>query len=233
MKPLPVLASAFLLAGGLLADDSQELVAGEALASRLRSIRPDQAMTNHAVLKIRGTDGRRQVPVTVVTRPVDEAGWEVRYEAAPTGGGTESLSIRHATNAPPRFDARKGTEKVPAQAGFAGSDFAAADLGLEFLHWPRQRLLRRELSNGRMCDVLESRPDGEPPAGYAAVRSWVDTAQGVILSAEAYDARMVRVKQFSVTNFREVGDQWTFSLSIVDDRRGTKTELSYEAAPRP
>jgi hypothetical protein len=28
---------------------------------------------------------------------------------------------------------------------FAGSDFWVADLGLEFLHWPKQLLLRREM----------------------------------------------------------------------------------------
>lgn len=233
MNAIPAWAAVLFLTGRLFADEAQERVAGGILAARLRSIRPDQAMTNRAVLKIRGTDGRRQVPVTVVTRPVDDGGWEVRYDATPAGGEAESLSIRHSTNAPPRLEARRGAGTLSGQAGFAGSDFSAVDLGLGFLHWPRQRLLRRELSNGRMCDVLESRSDAETSEGYAAVRSWVDAEQGVILSAEAYDARMVRMKQFSVTNFREVGDQWTFSLSIVDDRRGTKTELSYEPATRP
>jgi outer membrane lipoprotein-sorting protein len=91
-------------------------------------------------------------------------------------------------------------------------------------------VLGRELSNGRICDVLESRSAEAAP--YAAVRSWVDAEQGVILSAEAYDTKRVRLKRFSVTNFQEVADQWTFSLSIVDDRRGTKTELSYETVPQ-
>lgn len=223
---LLVLLGWMLATVAIAAESSTDLFAGEALARRLRDIRPDHALTNQAVLKIRGTEGRRQVPVTVLTLPATN-GWEVRYEARPVGGATEVLRILHSTNAPPEY---RTSDSGPAVEGgaavFAGSDFSRCDLGLEFLHWPKQRLLRRELSNGRMCDVLESRP--EAAGTYGSVRCWVDAKEGVILSAEAYDERQVRVKQFSVTNFREVDDQWTFSLSIVDDRKGTKTELSYD-----
>jgi hypothetical protein len=229
MKVLSWLPAAGLAARLAAGDSSPDSVAGEALAQRLRSVRPERASTNQAVLKLRGPGGRKSVPLTVETRPTP-SGWEVRYEARPEGLPAESLTILHATNAPPQY--RVGTESSPgaAEARFAGSDFSRLDLGLEFLHWPQQRLLRRELSNGRTCEVLESQPAETAP--YGSVRSWVDAEHGVILSAEAYDAKKVRLKQFSVTNFREVADQWTFSLSIVDDRRGSKTELSYETAPQ-
>jgi len=218
------------LAVGLVAGDSTpDAVAGQALAQRLRSVRPERATTNQAVLKLRGPGGRRSVPLTVETRPT-ESGWEVRYEAKPEGAAPESLTILHATNAPPRYGSGTKVSSSAPEVRFAGSDFSRLDLGLEFLHWPQQRVVGRELSNGRTCDVLESRPEDAAP--YGSVRSWVDTEHGVILSAEAYDAKKVRLKQFSVTHFREVADQWTFSLSIVDDRRGSKTELSYETAPQ-
>jgi hypothetical protein len=212
------------------AESSSEQFAGEALAARLREVRPDRPQTNQAVLKLRGVDGRKQIPVTVLTLPRTN-GWEVRYEATLPGGIPERLVILHLTNQPPQYRGSVEGERIVGGAqSFAGSDFSRGDLGLEFLHWPRQRVLRRELSNGRMCDVLESRPESDGP--YGSVRSWVDTKEGVLLSAEAYDERQVRVKQFSVTHFREVEDQWTFSLSMVDDRKGTKTELSYEPEAR-
>ena len=29
-------------------------------------------------------------------------------------------------------------------------------MGMEFLHWPTQRLLRKEIRRGQSCDILES-----------------------------------------------------------------------------
>jgi hypothetical protein len=213
---------------------SADVIAGEALAARLRETRPDKAATNRAVLKIRGRNGRRQVPLTVITTPGEET-WTVRYLVGAEARPSETLTVTHATNRAPAYTLETGTNGPvsggdPAVRTLAGSDFALGDLGLEFLHWPRQRLLERGLSNGRMCQVLESASPSTN--GPASVRSWVDEKQGVILSAEAYDARQVRLKYFSVSNFREVDDQWTFSLSIVDDVKGTKTELSYEPAEK-
>lgn len=97
---------------------------------------------------------------------------------------------------------------------------------MEFLHWPEQRLIGRELSNGRWCQVLES--VSKRSEGPVSVKSWIDEKLGVLLSAEVYDARKVRLKHFSITQFREQADRWTCSVSMVDDVRGTKTELAFD-----
>ena len=39
---------------------------------------------------------------------------------------------------------------------FAGSDFWIADLGLEFFHWPEQKVLKKEFRRNCSCVVLES-----------------------------------------------------------------------------
>jgi hypothetical protein len=205
-------------------------IEGVRLAASLRAASPLKASTNTAVLKIRTPEGRRQVPIRVVTEP-REARWTVRY--ATTGPGPEEvLTVTHTTNAAPVFERRLSGTNAPARSdtAFAGSDFCLGDLGLEFLHWPRQRVVGRELSAGQWCRVLESA--SLSPEGPASVRSWIDERHGVILNAEAYDARQVRLKYFAVTNFREVDDQWMFGLSIVDDRKGTKTELTYDPPSR-
>lgn len=203
---------------------------GQELASRLRETRPDRSLTNRATLKIRGRDGRRQVPLTVITTPGEES-WTVRYLVGNDATPTETVTVVHSTSKPPAYTFQTGSGAPVsgpelADRSLDDSDFTLRELGLEFLHWPRQRLVDRGLSNGRMCQILES--VSPSTNGPASVRSWIDEKQGVILSAEAYDARQIRTKYFSVSNFREVDDQWTFSLSIVDDRKGTKTELSYE-----
>jgi hypothetical protein len=213
---------------------------GRQWAQRLRTVAPEQPSTNQAVLKIRSRDGRKQVPLTVVTRPGKE-GWWVEYQTGPetAGGKPEIWRIHYSNDAPPRFESPTaqpahesgGSGVWAGDLRIAGSDFLLRELGMEFLHWPEQRIRGRELSNGRWCQVLESvskRPDGP-----ATVRSWIDEKLGVVLSAEVYDARQVRLKHFSITQFREQADRWTCSVSMVDDVKGTKTELAFDgAAPR-
>jgi hypothetical protein len=213
---------------------------GQEWALRLRTAIPQAASTNQAILKIRGTNGRTRVPVAVVARP-GSGQWSVEYRVGPAGSepGPEVWTIHHRLDGAPRYErqnrARTAADASPTVAQgsetLGGGDFELWELGMEFLHWPDQRLRGRELSNGRWCQVLESR-SGRPD-GPAVVRSWIDENLGVLLSAEVYDARQRRLKQFSITQFREQGDRWSCSVSMVDDRRGTKTELSFDGpAPR-
>jgi hypothetical protein len=88
-----------------------------------------------------------------------------------------------------------------ATNGFAGSDFALMDLGLEFFHWPTQILVTREMRKGRGCDVLESRPARTHL--YSRVLSWIEQesrAQGQpgLLMAEAYDKSGRILKEFEI-----------------------------------
>lgn len=238
-------------AGATLAEQasrgSQET--GHDLALRLRTVMPQAPSTNQAMLKIRGTHGRTQVPVVVIARP-GSGGWSVEYRVGRAGSepGLQVWTIHHRLDGAPRYERQQpapsatnttattatATATVTEAQGLetlGDGDFALRELGMEFLHWPDQRLRGRELSNGRWCQVLESR-SGRPD-GPAVVRSWIDENLGVLLSAEVYDGRQRRLKQFSITQFREQGDRWSCSVSMVDDRRGTKTELSFDGpAPR-
>lgn len=208
---------------------------GRELAQRLRTVAPEDPSTNQAVLRIRNREGRRQIPVTVVTQP-GKGRWTVEYQVGGPGakGAGEISRIHYSAGGTPTFEVVvEGLGKPPIQGGrapgdwaIAKSDFLLHELGMEFLHWPEQRVSGRELSNGRWCQVLES--VSKKPEGPASVRSWIDEKLGVVLSAEVYDARKVRLKHFSITQFREQADRWTCSVSMVDDVRGTKTELAFD-----
>ena len=208
---------------------------GRELAQRLRTVAPEESSTNQAVLRIRNREGRRQIPVTVVTQP-GKGRWTVEYQVGGPGakGAGEVSRIHYSAGGPPTFEVVvEGLGKPPIQGGrapgdwaIAKSDFLLRELGMEFLHWPEQRVIGRELSNSRWCQVLES--VSKKPEGPASVRSWIDEKLGVVLSAEVYDARKVRLKHFSITQFREQADRWTCSVSMVDDVRGTKTELAFD-----
>ena len=100
---------------------------------------------------------------------------------------------------------------------FAGSDFWMADLGLEFLHWPQQRLLRKEMRHSKSCNVLESVNPQPVPGGYARVVSWImiDTPHGIV-HADAYDAQGERIKQFDPKNLEKV--QGEYQLEAMEMR---------------
>ncbi len=208
---------------------------GRELAQRLRTLAPEDPSTNQAVLRIRNREGRRQIPVTVVTQP-GKGRWTVEYQVGGQGakGAGEISRIHYNAEGPPTYEARvEESGKPPSKDvlvsgdnAIAKSDFLLHELGMEFLHWPEQRVSGRELSNGRWCQVLES--VSKNPEGPASVKSWIDEKLGVVLSAEVYDARKVRLKHFSITQFREQADRWTCSVSMVDDVRGTKTQLAFD-----
>ena len=72
---------------------------------------------------------------------------------------------------------------------FAGTDFWLADFGLEFLHWPLQRMVRDAkitMRSGRPCKVIESTNPNPREGGYGRVVSWIDSEYGGIIYAQAY-----------------------------------------------
>ena len=207
---------------------------GDALVLHLRAQAPAEALTNTGILRMRDTHGRRrQWPVTMATWP-ENGGWKVRYEAQPESNGpVHTLIVAFATNRPPSYQALPTSTTVPpSQQPFAGTDFWWCDLGLEFLHWPDQRVVKQEMSNGRLCWALDSYNPGTN--GYASVRSWVDAEFNALLRAEAYDAQRRKVKEFSTGTFREVkgrdgGDVWMLrDIRMRDDLKDSRTELLYD-----
>ncbi len=216
---------------------------GESLAREVRSLQPASTTTNRATLEIRNAAGkRRRVPVVIETlAPAPDTNrWSTRYRTRPADAAVgESLEIVHRADAAPeyRLEGTPGTAVAPVAANgtgrsFAGSDFSLADLGLEVLHWPQQRLIPAPKDNphmvkGRSCRVLESRnPTGTP---YSRVVSWIDLEFRGLIQADAYDARGQLLKQFSVGSFKKVDGAWRLKdMEIIDEQRGTKTRLEFE-----
>lgn len=221
--------------------------AGQALAAELRGQRPGASFTNTGVLRVRDAAGkRREVPLTITCQVGDSGAWHLQYVARTPGETTESLTVRHAPGSAPSYEVARSSQgatagpprAVPSGKSFetfAGSDFWLADLGLEFLHWPSQRVVGRELSNGRMCLVLESVNPGT--TGYARVRSWVDAEYHGLLRAEAYDTQRRLVKEFSTGSFRQITRSDGRELWVLKDLRmrnqlaDTRTDLLYDLPP--
>lgn len=214
---------------------------GKTLAAELRSLRPAENTEFEGVLKIRRRDGKTSgVPVRGKVLAGEDS-WRAIYETSFTNDlPAEKLVVIHFSDRPNQYLFERGTGTEPAaepkaMAGdriwtaLAGSDFMLADLGMEFLHWPEQRLLKRnEMRKGRPCHLLESKNPRPAARGYARVLSWVDHESGGILAAEAYDAANKPVKEFSLRSFRKISGRWQLQeMEIRSLQTGSRTRLEF------
>lgn len=233
-----------LLTSGLLAADSLAPLPdpdrdGTELARKLRDAAPEGESSFSGVLIITGKDDRvRTVPLrsTITITPTN---WLVTYQSGATNGSAaESLTITHAIGQPNQFNYRVGEipkSNSPLTTAFAGSDFWLIDLGLDFLHWPKQRRLGHEMRSSRSCHVLESvRSDSTDKTGYARVVSWVDIETGGLIRAEAYDSAGRLVKEFKVDRFRKVEGRYQLETMVIWSRlTGQETVLKFDLRAKP
>lgn len=235
------------VSGPARAAEDADVVEGQSLAAELSNSRPSHSFTNSGVLRVRDARGKRVgIPVTIrtlVTPGVED--WQIQYEAR-TPSTNEILVITHQPGRTPLYELSRAAEGQPAgapqplgaEAGatpFAGSDFWAGDLGLDFLHWPGQKIIRRdkpEMRMGRACRILESTLPGA--SGYVRVRSWIDLEHRQPLIAEAYDAKGNLVKEFSVGSVKKVDGVWQLKdMEITNERDGTLTRLEFDLKVAP
>lgn len=211
-----------------------------ALVGHLLEQRPDQAATNSTVLKIRDSTGKqREVSARFEVVPGRDA-WLNIYEAATAPGQPPiTLTIVHRSPQPNEYlvsrdDNQSGSKKLtPAEimVPFAGSDFWAADLGLEFLHWSQQRILRKQMRKGLVCDVLQSVNPNPGRGGYSRVVSWIAANRPdeiVIVHAEAFDTKDKLLKEFDPKKVEKVNGLWQLEeMEIRNRQAGTRTRIDF------
>ncbi len=239
-----VLASLLLATTPLLADPpgAGDPVAGRALAEQIRNALPEENSQLSGTLIIRAEGQTKNVPM-VFRVVLHDGGCETVYDtAATTNAGAEKLIVIHRTNAPVEYLYARAPEPSaplpkpapisPAEAAntpLAGSDFSAADLGLDFLHWPQQRQFKSDMRLGQMCYVLESR---DPAAkSIVHVKSYIDKESNGLLIADGYDATEHWVKHFSLGNgsFKKVNGQYRLEkMDIQDKKKHSRTELKFD-----
>jgi hypothetical protein len=222
----------------------ESLKAGRQLVEELLTQKPEANSTNTGVVRIRDANDReRRIPVKfeIYATP---ANWVSAYQTLPVdGAAAEELTVIHSGAQPSEYFVTRpaGSSTTAARpirltgdqimVPFAGSDFWVADLGLEFLHWPKQRVLRREMRHGQPCAVLES-VNPRPGAGaYARVVSWVDTDNTGILHADAYDARGQLMKEFDPTGLKKVnGQRQLEEMEMRNRKAGSHTWIKFDLA---
>lgn len=162
------------------------------------------------------------------------------YRSRDIEGRPVELRIIHSGTQPNQYilsnsesDAKKGGNKLSGpeiMSPFAGSDFWVADLGLEFLHWPNQRVIRKEARKVKFCNVLESVNPQPSPGGYSRVVSWIinDNSHG-ILHADAYDSNDKLFKQFDPKKVEKVEGEWQLqSMEMRNLRTDSRTIIDFD-----
>jgi hypothetical protein len=221
---------------------SDPVEAGKKLSAELRALAPTEDSITRGKLKIRDRDGHTtEVPV-VCKVLAGEPSWRAVYETLGTNGSVaERFTVTHTLGAANQYLVERalGTNDRPASAtglrldqatlALGASDFWLIDLGLDFLHWPEQRVLKTQMRKGRSCRVLESRPGPAPAVPYGRVLSWVDIETGGLILAEAYDTENKLIKEFSVRSFEKVNGRWQLEeMEIRDLKKRSRSWLQFD-----
>lgn len=222
---------------------------GRQLVQKILSQIPpaNSTVTGHLLIR-GGGEARASIPVTCVILSA-ATNWESLYQADFTNQA-ELLWIDHVAGQANRYFqatrpaalspqqlasmtmATGGKFPLPAAAlmtPFAGSDFCVADLGLEFFHWPGQKVLKLDIHRSRGCTVLESTTPTPAPSGYARVVSWIDNETLGIVEACAYDAAGRELKDFYPKDFKKVDGQWQVqTLVMANAQTGSRSRLEFD-----
>ena len=204
-------------------------IQGRQLAQQLCDTKPVASFTNSGVLQIRRPEGVREQFRFCFQILFTETNWLTTYETTSESYRIKFLIV-HNQSGNQCFELR-GNDKLPAEstAAFASSDFWLCDLGLEFFHWPAQKVLKKEIKRSRGCTVLESTNPNPSTNGYSRVVSWIDGESGGIVQAEAYDFNGKLLKEFAPKSFKKVNGQWELQeMEIRNVQTGSRTRLAFD-----
>jgi hypothetical protein len=209
----------------------------KALVTEMLSEKPEQNSTNVGVLKIRDSEGnQRQIPLKIVTL-ITPTKWLQIYETSATPSSPAiTLTIVHTSANTNQYFLSTSANTAPKlltpaelMTPFAGSDFWLADLGYEFLHWPKQTVIKNDMRHSRACKVLESINPNSTSGGYTRVVCWITVEKPhAPVHADAYDASG-RFKQFDPKNLEKVNGVYQIeSVEMRNSKTGSHTVLEFD-----
>lgn len=209
--------------GQVLYDVPKGVELGRELITQLQRANPEASFTNSGTLFIKA---KRQPSVKVAYTCrviVTSTNWTSYYSAVRGTNAFPGFSVEHRPSEPNIFrdDAGNVISDSQLDVAFAGSDFWRSDLGLEYFHWPEQRVLKWEMKSHVGCQVLESRNPTPRPTGYARVLSWIHDESRGIVRAEAYDTQGILLKEFRPTELEKVNGRQELKEMVIEN---VKTE---------
>ena len=216
---------------GLLPVAADSLPSGQELARSIRDALPAKDTVIEATMEVTLRNRKRvETPLTVQTKQIGQAECLMIYETKPSDGVGEYWQVRRTVAKANEYRTGKETKRLAKgedlKEGLAKSSFSLSDLGLEFLHWPNQKTLKKQRRKSRSCHVLEStRPDAGD-GGVVRVLSWVDIKSGGVLAADFHTADGKVLKRFSVKGLTKKDGHWQVDeLEMRDVEERTRSRL--------
>jgi len=224
--------------------EAQELV------GKLLALQPMENATNYGVLKIMPKDKTKRVEIPVKFGvAVTPSNWQMTYQTdiSSTNGDFTFARSHFASATIIRSPGQPDVYQVPninrppqdtnevhtltgdqRMTAFAGSDFWVGDLGLDFLRWPVQRVVKKEFTHECGCSVLESLNPNPNSQGYSKVLTWFDNDSLGVVQAQAYDAKGVLLKEFHPKSITKVNGQWQVDEIEMDNvQTGSRTLITF------
>ena len=218
----------FLTAGflvGLPYAYASPLINGEDLAVSIRNAIPSENILIEASMEVTQKNRKRiQTALTIETKLLGQDEFLTTYKTK-LESNRMVWQIRRKVGMQNAYSC-KPEENSNIHVGIAGSSFTLADLGLEFLHWPRQKTIKKQRRKSRLCNVLESKPMKSIKEKYSRVLSWVDEKSGAIIAADFFDINGEILKRFTVKGLTKKNGQWQVDeLEMRDLNEGSKSRL--------
>ena len=209
---------------------AEPLPNGAELAKTVRELVPEKSVEISATVEFVGRERKRhKIPLIIRIERSGQAQWSLTCLAKCDGASDEQWQVYHELGQENRYEHNsRSVHGVEIHTGLAGSSFTIADLGLEFLHWPSQVVLKTQRRKSRLCDVLESRNPKPTKGGYHRVVSWIDKKTGGILLADIYTDKTKPTKQFAVKGLTKKDGQWQVDeMEMRDTQTRARSRLYF------
>lgn len=129
-----------------------------------------------------------------------------------------------------RLENAKGELSEPDPAGkVRGSGLTFEDISMQFLYWPRAKVVGEETLKMQSCYKIEVHPLRKGTA-YGVVRLWVAKDSGAIMRMEGFDGSGRLIKRFEVIGGQQFKGQWflkTMRIENFDPENGKVAQRAW------
>ncbi|MBM3888348.1 MAG: outer membrane lipoprotein-sorting protein [Verrucomicrobia bacterium] len=129
----------------------------------------------------------------------------------------------------------KVTPLAPAvmKQSFLDSDLTIEDLAEDYWHWPLQKISGEETVSGKLCKILESRPDSGAATGYSLIKTWICLEIALPLRVHMFAKGEQPVKRINVEKFFQQGKRWVPATILIEPEDGhSRTTLDGSKSER-
>ena len=210
-------------------------IQGRMLAQNILAQMPLQNYSNSATLRVRPNRGVWTNYLVTSKAVVGRSQWKNIFTSNVLNPTNEIFTVTHTLGQPNIYthQAVSGAaeQMLPSSksTAFANSDFWLGDLGLDFFHWPEQRVLKKEFHRNCACTVLESINPRPESNGYSRIKSWIDNDSFGIVEAYGYDTEGKLLKEFTPEKFQKINGRYQVKqIQISNVQTGSRSQLEFD-----